>query len=63
MEGVGDREWDGRSGGLDVFLSYVKDYVSTFMGKSINDTTQWKDHDASKLLDQVERDVRSVIPG
>ncbi|KAF8899673.1 peptidase family M1-domain-containing protein [Mucidula mucida] len=30
-------------GGLDVFLPYIKDYVSTFMGKSII-TDQWKDH-------------------
>jgi hypothetical protein len=30
-------------GGLDVFLPYVKDYVRTFMGKSIT-TEQWKEH-------------------
>ncbi|KAI5118514.1 hypothetical protein M0805_007683 [Coniferiporia weirii] len=30
-------------GGLDVFLPYVRDYVNTFMGKSIN-TSIWKDH-------------------
>ncbi|GAW02760.1 leukotriene-a4 partial [Lentinula edodes] len=30
-------------GGLDVFLPYVRDYVSTFMGKSIT-TQQWKSH-------------------
>lgn len=30
-------------GGLDVFLPYVRDYVETFMGKSIT-TWQWKDH-------------------
>ncbi|TFK38633.1 peptidase family M1-domain-containing protein [Crucibulum laeve] len=30
-------------GGLDVFLPYVKDYVNTFMGKSIT-TEQWKAH-------------------
>ncbi|KAJ3843133.1 peptidase family M1-domain-containing protein [Lentinula raphanica] len=30
-------------GGLDVFLPYVRDYVSTFMGKSIT-TEQWKTH-------------------
>ncbi|KAL6301026.1 peptidase family M1-domain-containing protein [Sparassis latifolia] len=30
-------------GGLDVFLPYVKDYVSTFMGKSIT-TDEWKAH-------------------
>jgi len=28
---------------LDVFLPYVKDYVETFMGKSIT-TAQWKEH-------------------
>ncbi|GJE92025.1 peptidase family M1-domain-containing protein [Phanerochaete sordida] len=30
-------------GGLDVFLPYVHDYVSTYQGKSIT-TEQWKDH-------------------
>ncbi|KAL4071199.1 hypothetical protein V8B97DRAFT_1917760 [Scleroderma yunnanense] len=30
-------------GGLDVFLPYVKNYVETFMGKSIT-TQEWKDH-------------------
>ncbi|KAA1468302.1 Metalloprotease [Dentipellis sp. KUC8613] len=30
-------------GGLDVFLPYVKDYVDTFIGKSIT-TDQWKSH-------------------
>ncbi|KAF8839904.1 hypothetical protein BDN67DRAFT_1054580 [Paxillus ammoniavirescens] len=30
-------------GGLDVFLPYVKDYVTTFIGQSIT-TQQWKDH-------------------
>ncbi|KAJ7178723.1 peptidase family M1-domain-containing protein [Mycena crocata] len=30
-------------GGLDVFLPYVKEYVSTFIGKSIT-TEQWKTH-------------------
>ncbi|TFK71738.1 hypothetical protein BDN72DRAFT_793498 [Pluteus cervinus] len=30
-------------GGLDVFLPYVKEYVSTYIGKSIT-TEQWKDH-------------------
>ncbi|KIY73540.1 Metalloprotease [Cylindrobasidium torrendii FP15055 ss-10] len=30
-------------GGLDVFLPYIRDYVSTFIGKSIT-TWQWKDH-------------------
>ena len=30
-------------GGLDIFLPYVKDYVETFIGKSIT-TEQWKEH-------------------
>ncbi|KAF7330388.1 Leukotriene A-4 hydrolase [Mycena venus] len=30
-------------GGLEVFLPYVKDYVSTYIGKSIT-TEQWKSH-------------------
>jgi hypothetical protein len=30
-------------GGLDVFLPYVKDYVNTYMGKSIT-SDQWKSH-------------------
>ncbi|KAJ7352538.1 peptidase family M1-domain-containing protein [Mycena albidolilacea] len=30
-------------GGLDVFLPYVKDYVNTYIGKSIT-TEQWKSH-------------------
>ncbi|KAJ7487177.1 leukotriene A4 hydrolase, partial [Mycena galericulata] len=30
-------------GGLDVFLPYVKEYVNTFIGKSIT-TEQWKEH-------------------
>ncbi|KAH7910019.1 peptidase family M1-domain-containing protein [Hygrophoropsis aurantiaca] len=30
-------------GGLDIFLPYVKDYVNTFMGKSIT-TSEWKTH-------------------
>ena len=57
-------------GGLEVFLPYVKDYVSTFMGRSI-DTTQWKDHlyaywkkhDESKvsILDKVDWNVRDTI--
>ncbi|KAJ7163164.1 hypothetical protein C8R46DRAFT_1281555 [Mycena filopes] len=49
-------------GGLDVFLPYVKDYVSTFIGKSIT-TDQWKayEYDAknggaekTKLLDTID---------
>ncbi|KAJ7630308.1 peptidase family M1-domain-containing protein [Roridomyces roridus] len=51
-------------GGLDVFLPYVKDYVSTFMGKSIT-TDQWKNHlyeyytqnggpEKVKLLDSID---------
>ncbi|KAI3611429.1 leukotriene-a4 hydrolase [Moniliophthora roreri] len=30
-------------GGLEVFLPYIRDYVETFMGKSIT-TQQWKEH-------------------
>lgn len=30
-------------GGLDVFLPYVRDYVTTYIGKSIT-TDQWKAH-------------------
>ncbi|EJD04499.1 leukotriene-A4 hydrolase [Fomitiporia mediterranea MF3/22] len=50
-------------GGLDVFLPYIRDYVNTFMGKSI-DTDTWKKHlyaywskrDSSKVevLDRVD---------
>ncbi|KAJ7223250.1 peptidase family M1-domain-containing protein [Mycena pura] len=51
-------------GGLDVFLPYVKDYVNTFIGKSIT-TQQWKTHlyeyfaknggpEKVKLLDSVD---------
>ncbi|OCB89221.1 hypothetical protein A7U60_g3588 [Sanghuangporus baumii] len=51
-------------GGLDVFLPYVRDYVNTFMGQSIN-TDIWKEHlysywrnrgDGSKvsLLDNID---------
>ena len=53
-------------GGLDVFLPYVKDYVNTFIGKSIT-TEQWKSHlygyfekngsDKVKALDSVNWDV------
>ncbi|EGN92717.1 hypothetical protein SERLA73DRAFT_127308 [Serpula lacrymans var. lacrymans S7.3] len=54
-------------GGLDVFLPYVKDYVNTFMGKSIT-TEQWRAHlfayyqkhggnDKIKLLDTVDWDA------
>jgi leukotriene-A4 hydrolase len=34
---------EGIVGGLDVFLPYVRDYVSTFTGKSIT-TWDWKAH-------------------
>ena len=55
-------------GGLDVFLPYIYDYVSTFMGKSIT-TEQWKAHlyayfrehggeEKIKALDSVKWDVR-----
>jgi hypothetical protein len=30
-------------GGLDVFLPYIRDYVSSFQGKSIT-TWDWKEH-------------------
>ncbi|KAJ7116299.1 hypothetical protein C8R44DRAFT_832437 [Mycena epipterygia] len=51
-------------GGLDVFLPYVKDYVQTFIGKSIT-TQQWKAHlyeyytknggpEKIKLLDSID---------
>lgn len=30
-------------GGLDIFLPYVRDYVNTFIGKSIT-TDMWKSH-------------------
>ncbi|KAJ7020251.1 peptidase family M1-domain-containing protein [Mycena alexandri] len=51
-------------GGVDVFLPYVKDYVSTFIGKSIT-TGQWKAHlyeyytknggpEKVKLLDSID---------
>ena len=55
-------------GGLDVFLPYVRDYVDTFMGKSIT-TDQWKSHlfayfkvhggeDKIRALESVDWDVR-----
>lgn len=54
-------------GGLDVFLPYVKDYVDTFIGKSIT-TAQWKAHlysywekhggaEKIKVLDDVKWDA------
>ncbi|KAJ7454867.1 peptidase family M1-domain-containing protein [Mycena latifolia] len=54
-------------GGLDVFLPYVKDYVNTFIGKSIT-TEQWKAHlyayytanggsDKVKALDTIDWDA------
>jgi len=53
-------------GGLDIFLPYVKDYVNTFIGKSIT-TEQWKSHlysyfekngsDKVKALDSVDWDA------
>lgn len=57
-------------GGLSAFLPYVKDYVNTFMGKSIT-TEQWKEHlygyyqkhggaDKIKALDSVDWDVRGL---
>lgn len=57
-------------GGLDIFLPYIKDYVKTFMGKSIT-TQQWKDHlydyyhqhggaEKIKLLDSVDWKVGNL---
>jgi leukotriene-A4 hydrolase len=54
-------------GGLDIFLPYVKDYVETFIGKSIT-SEQWKEHiyayfskhggpEKIKALDSVDWDV------
>jgi leukotriene-A4 hydrolase len=54
-------------GGLDIFLPYIKDYVETFIGKSIT-TEQWKEHlyayfskhggsEKIKALDGVDWDV------
>lgn len=54
-------------GGLDIFLPYVKDYVETFIGKSIT-SEQWKKHlytffskhggpEKVKVLDGVDWDV------
>lgn len=53
-------------GGLDVFLPYIKDYVNTFIGKSIT-TDEWKCHlygyfeknDSSKIkaLDSINWDA------
>lgn len=50
-----------------MFLPYVKDYVNTFMGMSIN-TTQWKAHlydywriqgdDKIKALDSIDWEVK-----
>ncbi|PPQ82164.1 hypothetical protein CVT24_012554 [Panaeolus cyanescens] len=37
------RKTERTLGGLDVFLPYVRDYVDTYIGKSIT-TQQWKDH-------------------
>lgn len=58
-------------GGLHVFLPYVKDYVSIFMGKSIT-TQQWKDHlydyfqnhggtEKIELLDSVDWNVGNSL--
>jgi leukotriene-A4 hydrolase len=55
-------------GGLETFLPYVKDYVSTFIGKSIT-TEQWKSHlyayyernggpEKLKALDSIDWNVR-----
>jgi hypothetical protein len=57
-------------GGLDVFLPYVRDYVNTFIGKSIT-TEQWKSHlygyfeknhnDKVKVLDTVDWEVSILV--
>lgn len=58
-------------GGLNIFLPYVKDYVETFIGKSIT-TEQWKEHlyayfskcggpEKIKALDSVDWDVSLFI--
>lgn len=60
-----------RLGGLDVFLPYIRDYVNTFMGKSIN-TQMWKDHlfsywsknggdEKVEILNSVNWDVSMLI--
>lgn len=56
-------------GGVDVFLPYINDYVTTFMGKSIT-TEQWKDHlyafyqknnpEKVTALDTIDWNVRST---
>lgn len=54
-------------GGLDVFLPYIKNYVETFMGKSIT-SQEWKHHlyayyqthgteDNIKALDSIDWNV------
>lgn len=68
-EGLFGSDFDGTErtlGGLDVFLPYIYDYVSTFTGKSIT-TEQWKEHlfsyfekqgtDKVKALGTVDFDV------
>lgn len=58
-------------GGLDIFLPYARDYVQTFIGKSIS-TQDWKDHlyayfqknggeEKVKLLDNVDWNVYQPI--
>lgn len=58
-------------GGLDAFLPYVRDYVNTFMGKSIN-TDIWKEHlynywrthggeEKVKILDSVDWNVSTAL--
>lgn len=58
-------------GGLDVFLPYARDYVTTFRGKSIR-TDEWKSHlyayfqkhhaEKVALLDKVDWKVRYCDP-
>jgi leukotriene-A4 hydrolase len=60
-------------GGLEVFLPYVKDYVSTYQGKSIT-TDIWKEHlfkyfrehggeEKIKALDSVDWNVSHIMLG
>lgn len=59
-------------GGLDVFLPYAYDYITTFMGKSIT-TDEWKSHlyayfekkgdpEKIKALNSIDWDVRPCVP-
>jgi leukotriene-A4 hydrolase len=59
-------------GGLDVFLPYIKNYVSTFTGQSIT-SNQWKEHlfeyfnkhgshDEVTALNSIDFDVEYTLP-